>query len=117
MKARIFIGLALLSIALLVLAVQGLRQQQVRSRPMLDVQFDHHRHAQVGCASCHHNFLDNTGAGTCYSCHKQDSQLALSIEPMFHDFCESCHIEKAQKGKDHGPIRRCSGCHVDDGIQ
>lgn len=113
--------LLLIATAYIAIASLAWRQEQVIEAPLLGAIFDHGIHRKVGCADCHHNFTDGTGSGSCYMCHKQDEQLALSIEPDFHDFCADCHIKAAKEGHPegvnletelgHGPVRQCSGCH------
>lgn len=114
MKRKILLALAAVGLVCIGFALQHQREQAIQHRPMLRVSFEHFNHAKVQCATCHHNFLDDTGAGTCYSCHKELPALAQVMEPMFHDFCENCHIEKAEEGEKHGPVRRCSSCHNDN---
>ncbi|MBM4227311.1 MAG: cytochrome c3 family protein [Gammaproteobacteria bacterium] len=109
-----------LLVMVLILAVAGLgvwlgklRAEAIRERPLLQIHFDHHEHAAVRCATCHHNFLDGTGKTACYFCHKQDPELGSRIEKDFHMFCRSCHVDLAQRGFQTGPVRRCAGCHVE----
>ena len=87
------------------------RQTEVIERPQLAVAFEHIDHSAEPCADCHHNFIDDTGGGACYNCHKQTPELALDIEEMFHDFCRGCHLEKRMNAQDSGPLRQCSLCH------
>ncbi|MDA0824146.1 MAG: cytochrome c3 family protein [Proteobacteria bacterium] len=95
--------------------VYGMRDAMIRARPLLPVAFEHLDHASEKCTLCHHNYIDDTGYDSCYSCHKNEPDIALSIEPMFHDFCRDCHIEKAQLGEASGPFRICAECHNADG--
>jgi hypothetical protein len=108
-----------LLVIMMIIAVAGfgtwlgkLRASAIRERPLLQIHFDHHEHAAVRCANCHHNFLDDTGRTACYFCHKQDPKLGLTIEKDFHMFCRSCHVDLAQQGFESGPVRRCDDCHV-----
>lgn len=86
-------------------------ENAVRKRPLLPVTFDHKIHTDTGCITCHHNFADDTGSGSCYSCHKFTPEISPQIETMFHDLCRNCHIEKRIEATDAGPMRRCSLCH------
>lgn len=92
-------------------AVAMWRQHLVVTRPLLQIVFDHHDHGAVKCATCHHNFFDNTGRDSCYFCHKIRRELALTIEHDFHTFCRDCHTKIAARGIKSGPVRRCTGCH------
>jgi hypothetical protein len=92
------------------------RDAVVRAAPLLPVAFLHDDHTSVGCIACHHNFVDSTGTGSCYACHKFDPELALSMQSMFHGLCRDCHREQVEAGRNTGPMRRCSTCHVSGGI-
>ncbi|MEM7469116.1 MAG: cytochrome c3 family protein [Pseudomonadota bacterium] len=87
----------------------------VRDHPILPVAFEHLDHQNIQCTDCHHNYIDDTGHDSCYSCHKHDDSVALEIETMFHDFCRGCHETEAQKGHVSGPFRVCKECHNDSG--
>ena len=82
--------------------------------PMLPVNFAHIDHTTVNCVLCHHNFIDSTGQGLCFDCHKTDTSVAALIETQFHDLCRDCHIEKQQLGEAGGPTRQCISCHEGD---
>ena len=96
------------------LAVGAWRKQAIPLRPMLPVEFDHALHASVQCAECHHNFVDNTGGGLCYDCHKNTPEIQSHIGPMFHDLCRGCHVQNRLQGEEGGPVRRCGFCHTSD---
>ena len=81
---------------------------------MLAVSFAHADHVDQTCISCHHNYVDNTGIGMCFDCHKTDPEVSPLIEEQFHDLCRSCHIDHQLKGEPHGPVRQCIRCHVPD---
>ncbi len=87
------------------------RMDEVSQQSLLPVGFEHFDHAEQQCADCHHNFLDDTGGGACYNCHKMSEEINREMESMFHDFCRGCHIEKRLEEEDSGPLRECSGCH------
>lgn len=114
-KQSLLVSLLVLAVAALGVGLGQWRAHAVRTRPLLQIHFDHHAHAAVRCATCHHNFLDDTGRTACYFCHKRDPALGLHIEKDFHMFCRTCHVELAQQGLKSGPVRRCSGCHVATG--
>jgi len=99
-----------LSAVLLVFA-ENYRASQVPSEPLLTVAFEHIDHTETQCADCHHNFIDKTGGGTCYNCHKYTPEIAADIEKTFHDFCFACHVARRKEGEESGPMRACSGCH------
>ncbi|HMM74769.1 MAG TPA: cytochrome c3 family protein [Gammaproteobacteria bacterium] len=96
--------------ALLLLAWQW-RQRAIVAAPMTAIVFDHQDHSAVSCKTCHHNFFDETGRDSCYFCHKQRPELALTIQRDFHHLCRDCHARVANAGYDSGPLRRCDGCH------
>ncbi|MGD9603428.1 MAG: cytochrome c3 family protein [Gammaproteobacteria bacterium] len=108
---------SLLVTTVILIAVGGVlvkwREHLVVRRPLLPIVFDHHDHAAVKCATCHHNFFDDTGRDACYFCHKRQRELALTIERDFHVFCRNCHVAIADRGIKSGPVRRCQGCHVE----
>ena len=93
----------------------SLWQKQLRAeRPMLDVTFAHIDHRPVNCVDCHHNFIDDTGQGLCFDCHKTDPAVNALIESQFHDLCRGCHLDHQLAGEDGGPVRRCIDCHTAD---
>jgi predicted CXXCH cytochrome family protein len=80
---------------------------------LLPVYFPHEKHTTVGCVTCHHNFVDKTGLGSCRDCHRSArTDLPESAEATFHTFCRNCHTELAQTTTKHGPTRACSTCHA-----
>lgn len=115
----IAIGGCVVLLGALLAVAEMWRRQAIPLRPLLPVSFEHADHREEPCADCHHNFLDGTGGGTCYGCHKSDPEISYHMEEMFHDFCEGCHVEKRLEGEEEtGPPRECGGCHsMDHGIQ
>lgn len=104
----------LAAVVLIVLACAvflAVRHHQQSVAPLLPLTFEHSDHRDEPCATCHHNYVDDTGAGTCLGCHKSRAALAADIEPTFHDFCRGCHIKRQREGKKAGPTRACNGCH------
>jgi hypothetical protein len=80
---------------------------------LLPVYFPHEKHTTVDCVTCHHNFVDKTGLGSCRDCHRSARpDLPESAEATFHTFCRTCHTELAQTTTKHGPTRACSVCHA-----
>ena len=106
-----FVLAGLVLATLLLLAAESYRAHLAPGQPMLPVVFDHGDHSATPCAECHHNFVDDTGGGTCYYCHKQSPEIAGQTEKMFHEFCFGCHVSTVMKGDDAGPMRECGGCH------
>lgn len=98
-----------------ILELETWRRQAIPQQPLLPVSFAHEDHRDVQCIDCHHNFVDGSGGGTCYACHKHDETVAHEIEAMFHELCEGCHVEKRLAGEKSGPMRECSGCHFQPG--
>lgn len=90
------------------------RPTVVAQAPLLPMTFGHTDHRSVDCTTCHHNFVDNSGAGICIDCHHQTPELKLVIEEQFHTLCRDCHAELAISGEPSGPLRSCKGCHVED---
>ena len=97
---------------LLLLLAEAYRRQHAADQPMLPVVFDHADHSTSQCIECHHNFVDDTGGGTCYVCHKHSPEIAAQMEKMFHDFCFGCHVSTRMEGEESGPMRECQGCHA-----
>lgn len=103
-------------ITVTLLAVAGYQLHHYRAvaiaaHPMLPVNFEHRDHSEVSCTQCHHDFIDDSGSGTCYACHKFRSDLAPRMEEMFHQLCRDCHLDTRVKGEDSGPLRSCARCH------
>jgi Class III cytochrome C family len=87
--------------------------QPASSPSSLPVQFPHEKHTTVNCVTCHHNFVDKTGIGSCLDCHRSARpNLTQSAEATFHSFCRQCHAQLAQTAHKHGPTRSCSSCHA-----
>jgi hypothetical protein len=87
--------------------------QPAASPSLLPVYFPHEKHTTVDCITCHHNFVDKTGVGSCLECHRSSQpNLTQSAEATFHSFCRNCHTDLAQTTDKHGPTRACSTCHV-----
>lgn len=115
-------GFILAALACLALAAQKserraeltLETLTQRAEPLL-ISFPHELHGTVNCATCHHNFIDRTGADNCIPCHRSErTDLVLDAESRFHTFCMDCHREEALpangSGK-HGPVSQCTECH------
>lgn len=121
MKALALALLLILVFAILMLLAQDKAQNPVHPRHvqhpdglMLAVNFAHADHVDQTCISCHHNYVDDTGIGMCFDCHKSDPEVAHLMEAQFHDLCRTCHIDQQLAGKAHGPTRACVACHVPD---
>ena len=103
----------------ILIAMAGLwfiREDSIASAPTLPMSFAHQDHMEVGCATCHHNFVDDTGQGFCIDCHKTDPEIAADVESMFHDLCRECHVQRQRDGLEGGPTRACIGCHQGDDL-
>jgi hypothetical protein len=103
-------------VTLLLLPVPTARSrllEPVTAAPDLPIDFPHEKHITVNCVTCHHNFVDKTGIGSCLDCHRQPRpDLTQSAEAIFHTFCRDCHTELARTTVKHGPTRACSACHL-----
>jgi Class III cytochrome C family len=87
--------------------------QPAATPSLLPLHFPHEKHTTVDCVTCHHNFIDKTGVGSCLECHRSSQpNLTQSAEATFHTFCRTCHTDLAQTTDKHGPTRACSTCHV-----
>jgi predicted CXXCH cytochrome family protein len=108
-------GIALAALLLLPTPIGGLRLLQTATMPApLHAFFPHENHRTVNCIVCHHNFVDKTGFGSCYDCHRSArADLPQALEATFHRFCRDCHSALAREQSKHGPVRECSGCHVE----
>ncbi len=112
-RLLIWVAAAAILVGLGWLASEG--QQRLRAeRAMLPVTFAHLDHRSVNCVACHHNFVDQTGQGLCFQCHKTNPEISTLIETQFHTLCRDCHVEKQAEGEDGGPTRRCLDCHTTD---
>jgi hypothetical protein len=102
-------------LALLPTPIGGLRLLQPAMTPSrLHAFFPHEQHRSVDCVTCHHNFIDKTGAGNCYDCHRSTRpDLRQASEATFHAFCRGCHLDLALERSKHGPVRECSRCHTE----
>jgi hypothetical protein len=103
------------ALALLPTPIGGLRLLQPALRPSpLQAFFPHEQHRSVDCVACHHNFIDKTGAGNCYDCHRGTRpDLHQASEATFHEFCRGCHVQRALERSKHGPVRECAACHTE----
>lgn len=104
------------SIAMMALLKAGatvyLREPFVSRTTQLKVDFPHDRHRQLDCVACHHNFIDQTGSGSCYACHRSArADLRFGAEARFHDFCLGCHRDPPRHFEHHGPVSGCETCH------
>lgn len=106
-----FVLAGLLAAVLLLYLAESYRAHTAPDQPLLPVIFEHGDHSETPCADCHHNFIDDSGGGTCYNCHKFDPDIAEEVETMFHDFCFGCHVSTRAEGEESGPMRECGGCH------
>lgn len=87
--------------------------EPITAPPTLPIHFPHEKHTTVNCVTCHHNFVDKTGIGSCLDCHRLPRpDLTQSAEATFHTFCRDCHTELAHTTAKHGPTRSCSACHL-----
>lgn len=83
-----------------------------RSVPVA-VEFPHEEHRAVECITCHHNFVDRTGSGSCFACHRSArSDLKVAAEARFHDFCLGCHRHPPRHFEHPGPVTGCTVCHA-----
>ena len=107
--------IALAGLSLMPTPLGGMRLLQPATMPaVLHAYFPHENHRTVACITCHHNFVDKTGAGSCYVCHRGPRpDLPRAAEATFHVLCRDCHRELALQGAKHGPVRECSGCHIE----
>ena len=121
MKAgMLIVGLGMAAAALLTagtLISEDPGSEQIVAHPggsLLAVTFAHADHTEQNCIACHHNFVDDTGMGLCFDCHKTDPEIAPLIETQFHDLCRGCHLTEQLSGGMHGPTRACLDCHQRD---
>lgn len=54
-------------------AIHEFQQHARADAELLPVTFAHTDHQGVNCASCHHEFIDDTGRGQCIACHTADN--------------------------------------------
>ena len=114
MKQVLIVTISFTTIAAIVYFSIQYRAEQIITKPMLPVAFEHRDHTHTECAECHHNFIDDTGEDRCYACHKFTAEIAPEMEKMFHDFCRGCHEKRQLENKKEnkfGPVRSCSACH------
>ena len=116
-RYRAVIFLSVISFILMYKVFADYRIRGIVNRPMLHINFEHTAHKEVQCVSCHHNFIDTSGHGICYHCHKYHAEVAVSIEKMFHTFCRDCHMKTKTEGDAAGPVRQCGTCHNRDAEQ
>jgi len=84
--------------------------------PILPMNFAHLDHKSENCILCHHNYVDDTGGERCMYCHVRNVEIWPLLETQFHDLCQGCHTEKAARGEEGGPPRRCIACHLGDNL-
>jgi hypothetical protein len=78
------------------------------------VPFPHKVHAEkekIDCAKCHHKEKDLKEAQKCSTCHLlgEVKDNAPLVKDAFHNNCQTCHKESAEKGK-KAPVK-CNECH------
>jgi hypothetical protein len=116
--SRVMLGIviiaALAAVPLLSAGTRLLLREPLEARaeaPALD--FPHDKHREVNCLLCHHNFADQTGTGSCISCHRsQLPAIRVGAEARFHDFCLGCHRDPPPPLAHHGPVTGCDSCHA-----
>ncbi len=118
---KIVMALALLCVAWVLVYGTPLRAEKPElghhfgsAKRILPMTFAHFDHGQVGCLTCHHNYVDDTGNTQCMTCHLTDPSVLPLFEEQFHDLCRDCHAELAAKGEPSGPTRQCVACHLSD---
>lgn len=106
----------LVLLGLLVALTAWSERPSVRAeRASLPMTFAHADHQATGCATCHHNFVDEVGfGGECIGCHRTDESVAHLVETQFHELCRGCHVEQSAAGESAGPLRQCRTCHTPD---
>ncbi|MDJ0926716.1 MAG: cytochrome c3 family protein [Gammaproteobacteria bacterium] len=85
-------------------------------QPILPMTFAHADHGAENCTTCHHDYIDDTGPGTCMNCHVTDAEVSPLLREQFHDLCMGCHVETRGEGEVAGPPRRCIDCHLGDDL-
>ncbi len=88
-----------------------LREPLLERTRMLPLNFDHGKHTEVNCLTCHHNFADGRGFDSCLQCHRTSPNLKVGIEARFHSFCLDCHRHPEARLLHHGPVSGCTSCH------
>lgn len=110
-------GTVIISATLLVVlsaagASTRLREPALERRDSLPLDFPHTKHTAVPCATCHHNFVDETGLENCIACHQsRRTDLKVGAEARFHSFCLQCHRHPDATLERHGPVDGCAICH------
>ena len=116
--SRLVVAIVLGSlVALLALLRDGtalaLREPFLRRSEPLILGFPHEKHRAVNCITCHHNFVDRSGADSCISCHRSGrAAIRVGAEARFHDFCLGCHRDPPAYVTGHGPVTGCGTCHA-----
>ncbi|MBS0377112.1 MAG: cytochrome c3 family protein [Proteobacteria bacterium] len=93
-------------------AVLALHESVLQRTTALVLDFPHEKHREVACVTCHHNFTDRTGSGSCIACHRSERpDLQAGAEARFHVFCLGCHRDPPPPLKHQGPVTGCGSCH------
>ena len=93
-------------------AALALREPFLQRTAPLVLAFPHDKHRAVSCVTCHHDYLDRSGEGSCISCHRRASPaIRVGAEARFHDFCLGCHRDPPAYLNRHGPVTGCDTCH------
>ncbi len=109
----ILAGVLALGALLVPRAVLALHEGVLRRTTTLVLDFPHEKHREVACVTCHHNFTDRTGSGSCIACHRSDRpDLRAGAEARFHTFCLGCHRDPPPALKHQGPVTGCGSCHA-----
>jgi hypothetical protein len=87
------------------------------------VTFTHRKHAldyKVSCWDCHHEYEGGKNLWApwketlkCSECHmpSMDMEEVMNLQKAYHINCKNCHEERAKENENHGPYRKCYGCH------
>ncbi len=84
------------------------------------VTFLHKMHSElddVKCTTCHHTTQGGSEPEDCHNCHKPQAahgEAPKSIE-AFHTRCRGCHQYTVDSGKNAGPVKKCTLCHMKSG--
>lgn len=88
------------------------------------MKFNHEKHIadDIACIECHHVYENGKNVWhqgdvvqPCCACHKKKTENKVpSLEKAFHDNCRDCHRDLHKEGKESGPYRKCTDCHIKD---
>ena len=80
------------------------------------VTFLHKMHSTldgVECRTCHHKYEGVGLPESCHKCHQhKPTDDTIKAVKAFHTRCQGCHQYTLESGRQAGPVKKCTLCHI-----